>query len=87
MFYELKPWFVVMGFWVPNVKKILKFQNKKNEYNTAIQYNRYKKALLVLYVYKQKVSMIYSDRELNSFLSLTNKRDFSSELFSDLLIC
>ena len=31
--------------------------------------------------------MIYSDCEWKSFLSLTNKHDFSSELFSNLLIC
>ena len=31
-----------------NVKKVLKFQKEKNIYSTVIQYNKYKKALLVL---------------------------------------
>ena len=32
----------------PNVEKVLKFKNNKNKYNTAIQHNKHKKALLVL---------------------------------------
>ena len=36
----------------PNMKKVLKFQNKKNKYNTAIQYNtiQYRKYLKALFV-------------------------------------
>ena len=49
-----------------------------------------KKSFVYFIIYKQKVSchdMINSDSEWKSFLWLTNKPDFSSELFSNLLIC
>ena len=78
-------------FVFPNVKKVLKFQNKKNKYNTAIQYkntiNTKKLCLSYKFINKKCHDMIYLDSEWKSFLLLWNKHDFSLELFSNLFIC
>ena len=77
-------------FMFPNLKRVLNFQNKKNKYNTEIQYNTInteKFCLSYKFINKKSHDKIYSDCEWKNFLSLTNKHDFSSEFFSNLLIC
>ena len=71
----------------PNEKKVLKFQNKKNKYNTAIQYKiiNTEKLYLSYKFISKKFYKIYSDFEWKIFLSLRNKHDFSSECFSNLI--
>ena len=74
----------------PNVKKVWKFQNEKNKYNTVIQYNiidTKKLCLSYTFVNKKYHGKVYSGYQWKNFLSLTNKHDFSSEIFSNLLIC